>query len=226
MVRAILAGAKTQTRRCLTPQPELAIMDAETATTYRACQDIGLIPQQEHPRWRWRGVFQMPWPECLRNQSPFGVVGDRLWVRETFYCDDYRYPDAPIDEMSKTLEYRASHECRNWEAGCPCRPGDASGGSCWRPSIHMPRWASRITLEVTGVRVERLQDITDYDARAEGVELGKLVPGLVNGEPAQVAVFDPRFAFAFLWDSINGKRPGCSWEANPWVWCVEFRRSA
>ena len=225
MVRAILAGTKTQTRRVLTPQPELAIMDAELASALRACQDVGLIPKDEGtPRWRWRGCFAMPWPNGIRNASPYGVPGDRLWVRETFYCDDYRYPDAPIDEMSKMLEYRADHECRNWEAGCPCR--DEYGRSSWRPSIHMPRWASRITLEVTGVRVERLQDISGEDAIAEGITIPRCNCEVCS-HSSQMCTADQSAAileYRSLWDTINGKRPGCSWTDNPWVWVIEFVR--
>src|SRR5690606_32135130 len=88
----------------------------------------------------------------------------------------------------------------------------------WRPSIHMPRWASRIDLEVTGIRVERLQEITPGDAHAEGIE--------ADTRDCRVECL-PRMLvdrFADLWDKINGKREGASWEANPWVWVVEFRR--
>ena len=135
MIRAILEGRKTQTRRIVKPN-------------------------------------------CLSKLSPYGRTGDRLWVRETWGHN----PEGP------GYVYRSD--------------GDFDmkfHGDRWRPSIHMPRWASRITLEVTGVRVERLQDINEEDALAEGVE----------------------HAFRSLWESING--PG-SWDANPWVWVVEFRR--
>lgn len=86
----------------------------------------------------------------------------------------------------------------------------------WKPSIHMPRWASRITLEVTGVRIERLQDISEADARAEGIEQSERTGGWLPGNCAA-----PEWAFRELWESINGAG---SWNANPWVWVVEFRR--
>jgi hypothetical protein len=89
----------------------------------------------------------------------------------------------------------------------------------------MPRWASRITLEITDVRVQRVQEISEADATAEGVTLGEPMRGLVNGEPGDIRVYDPRMAFSFLWDSINAKR-GYGWAANPWVWCLTFRRLA
>jgi hypothetical protein len=129
---------------------------------------------------------------------PYGQAGDRLWVREAWKVDlNHRF-------------YRAD--------------GDPGGPVPWTPSIHMPRWASRITLEVTGVRVERPQDISEADAKAEGVH--RCLDGLWSGgawkhlrRPNCYA--DPCNAFCDLWASING--PG-SWDANPWVWVVEFRR--
>ena len=115
-----------------------------------------------------------------------------------------------------TVEYRADHDCRNWEAGCPCR--NENGRSDWHPSIHMPRWASRITLEITDVRVQRVQEIGGADVLAEGVDNGSSNPTMgVRWENMQ------RMAFEKLWDSINAKR-GFSWESNPRVCAVTFRR--
>ena len=94
------------------------------------------------------------------------------------------------------------------------------GGLLWRPSIHMPRWASRITLEVTGVRVERLQDISEADAYAEGIEQTDFIEEAEHQEPATGAP-PGRYAYRALWESINGPD---SWTANPWVWAVEFKR--
>ena len=130
---------------------------------------------------RWRGgVLDTPLniaPYQLRQLCPHGAIGDRLWVRETWASDD-----------STTAYYRADGETYN--AGLP-----------WRPSIFMPRWASRLTLEITDVRVERVQDISRKDAKDEGV--------LLN--------------FHLLWDAINAER-GYSWDSNPWVWAISFQR--
>ena len=122
---------------------------------------------------------------------PYGQPGDRLWVRET-----WRIPNGAPRGW---VDYRAD---------------DAREGFRWRPSIYMPRWASRITLEITDIRVERLQDISEEDAQAEGVKLHtEYIPMKVG--------FNHRQAFGGLWESING--PG-SWDANPWVWAIEFKR--
>jgi len=203
MVRAILAGTKTQTRRVVRGL-------ATDATNVRMCSHY--IKCDARP---------VSGRVSDRILCPYGTVGDRLWVRETFYCDHFRYPDAPIDEMSKLLEYRADHECRNWEAGCPCR--DEYGRSSWRSSRFMPRWASRITLEVTGVRVERVQCISPEDAAAEGTP-GVIGPLRVNSGPPAESFLSATYGFMQLWNAINGKRAGAAWADNPWVWVVSFRR--
>jgi hypothetical protein len=166
MVRALLGGSKTQTRRVVKPQPD---------------------------RGEW------PWPDmsdaersAWTTSCPYGQPGDRLWVRETHM------------DLGACYLYRADAAAEQERAiVAPRQP--------WRPAIHMPRAASRITLEITGVRVERLQDISEADAVAEGVRNSLHMPG-------------GRFAnenFAHLWWAINGDG---SWEANPWVWVVEFKR--
>lgn len=197
MVTAIRAGRKTMTRRVVKPQPP--------ASHERHCWFHA-------PVYGWTSEPE-PAADWFKARCPYGVPGDRLWVRETFYVDDYRYPDpsVPPAEFLAAIEYRASHDCANWEAGCPCSDG------VWRPSIHMPRWASRITLEITEVRVERLQEITPVDARAEGVECP-------DDQREHNYWGGHLIAFHSLWDSINGERPGCAWKANPWVWVVTFRR--
>ncbi|EKN5943468.1 hypothetical protein DVP82_21265 [Yersinia enterocolitica] len=129
---------------------------------------------------------------------PLGKPGDQLWVREAFaagLCTE------------STLAYRATHKTEDLEEGW----GETIK---WTPSIHMPRWASRINLLITGVRVERLQDISDADARAEGCAYGR-----GNGE-IDLAV-RPENHFPTLWASIYGAE---SWQANPWVWVIEFER--
>lgn len=221
MVRAILAGTKTQTRRLMRDQP---------------CCDSGIRVERYNPGVVDRFGNLHPGPEIFGaycgngcdwgTVSPFGKAGDRLWVRETWYDDDgLREPD---DHSTDLIEYRADHDCHSWETCCPCR--DDNGRSTWRPSIHMPRWASRITLEVTGVRVERLQDITEEDARAEGFPLGWVptritVTGLDGKKTTSIGTsidLTARGGFCHAWDAINGKR--ATWESNPWVWVVSFRR--
>jgi len=145
-------------------------------------------------------------------QCSFGKPGDRLWVRETWA----RYQNDPDIEGLKDyfpVIYKASYE----------DPDDFEGP--WKPSIHMPRAASRLTLEITEVRVERLQDISTEDSIAEGLiklpASGRYV--LQKGEQyAGLASNDPREVFARLWDSINAKKH--PWDSNPWVWVISFRR--
>ncbi|MGM7756370.1 morphogenetic protein [Yersinia enterocolitica] len=127
---------------------------------------------------------------------PLGKSGDQLWVRETWA----RYN---IDQTSHDMAYRAT------------TPADWPKEGLWRPSIHMPRWASRIDLLITGVRVERLQDISEQDARAEGVKAWR--------GPAEELV-GGKLAFFELWDSIYGQKEGENWQANPWVWVINFER--
>lgn len=130
---------------------------------------------------------------------PLGKPGDQLWVREAFaagLCTE------------STLAYRATHKTEDLEEGW----GETIK---WTPSIHMPRWASRINLLITGVRVERLNDISEQDARAEGVKAWRgLAEELVGG----------KLAFFELWDSIYGQKEGENWQANPWVWVINFER--
>lgn len=197
MIRALLEGRKTQTRRFAGAQLVLAgnrVFDPETP-------------------------HHVP---LMLDRSRYGKAGGRLWVRETWYDD---MPDEPAGELAdgRRILFRADHDCASFEAGCPCNPDGDGKRSAWRPSIFMPRWASRFTLEVVDVRVERLHAITDEDARAEGVTLGEPMKATINGEPGTARIFDPRKAFAVLWDQINGDG---AWEKNPYVWRVEFRRVA
>lgn len=207
MVRRIDDGSKTQTRRPVN-LPEL-----RRSTTsghdwqWRGQAPIRSIAQQRRSPQCWQDVRDA----YLLGLCPYGVPGDRLWVKETFYCDDYRYPTIPEAERDdgawreSMLYFRADVPSGRFsDAGYWAEPGGK-----WRPSIHMPRWASRITLEVTSVRVERLHEITDEDAQAEGA------PGPYTD------LFTPRLRFERLWESINGIE---SWEANPWVWVVGFKR--
>jgi hypothetical protein len=139
-------------------------------------------------------------------RCPHGQPGDRLWVRETFAIVP-RTAYAASEGVQQTLRRDDDHDAAIYRAGWE----RSNGGLRWRPSIHMPRWASRITLEVTGVRVERLQDISEADARSEGISRADC--------PDWHATTDYRA----LWESIHG--PG-SWAANPRVWVAEFRRAS
>ncbi|MEX5769099.1 hypothetical protein AB4Y55_25470 [Serratia nematodiphila] len=205
MVRAIIDGRKTQTRRALNwkrqPYTEMAERD-----------DGSLWPWAEDGE---RGGDI--WFSC-----PFGEVGDRLWVRETFAILGNE-DGCPIDWDGNLIKGDEKHADRIYKASCWQEPGnyglwsipdrDTQYEGAWRPSIHMPHWASRITLEITAVRVERLNDISEEDARAEGVA------------PSQHIITPPealyRVGFLKLWESIYGEE---SWRANPWVWVIEFRR--
>ena len=192
MIRAILEGRKTQTRRVIKDTGFYAIdghHGAETAKRERA---------------------------ALATRCPYGQPGDRLWVREAFQ---------PL--FADGVE---NHWETDWKTGkgyaisYPATDGiheyldaDDNLTDACKPSIHMPRWASRILLEITAVRVERLQDISEADAQAEGApfELGEL-ERLILGAKAK-----HRSGFVRLWQSINGEQ---SWHENPWVWVVEFKR--
>ena len=192
MVRAILEGRKTQTRR---------IVNLD-----RAYHDCG---RHEIMEWRnqngfWFGLYE--WNTVASLQCPYGNVGERLWVRETWAVVPKVSDDGPKHKA------KGDGTGATWRADWNGNPS----GFPWKPSIHMPRWASRITLEVTGVRVERLNDISEADAQAEGCD-GNYQIGYI---PAyQAGPFS--YHFAQLWESING--PG-SWSLNPWVWVVEFKR--
>lgn len=174
MVRALLAGTKTQTRR---PLKQVQIRSEA-------------MPEPE-----WRSVHTL---------CPYGQPGGRLWVREAWRSGRLTDRFAPREMTPHPVWYES-------DGPAP----DACNGKL-RPGMFMPRWASRITLEVTGVRVERLQDISVADAMAEGVvETNANLRGL---EPCM----EWRYAYEDLWNQING--PG-AWAANPWVWVVEFRRA-
>lgn len=185
MVRAILEGRKTQTRRACKPQPDAGCIG-----------NIG--PGIPFIRGERRDI-----------RCPYGQAGDWLWVRETFgYLRQFYECDA---DASGSVIYRADGEPK----GCH--------GTAWRPSIHMPRWASRIHLEVIDIRVERLNDISEADARAEGAMYhdGQGIGHSGWRHDYKDVHADARSSFARLWQEING--PG-SWAANPWVWVVEFKR--
>lgn len=195
MVRAILEGRKTQTRRVVKRQ----YVNVDKLDSYTE--------------------------EMQLRHCPYGVPGDRLWVRETYLYDDCRYDRGPMPKTAPAgwqdaFYYRADGECCQQIPECACCELD--GKTPWRPSIFMPRWASRITLEITDVRVQRLQDISEDDAQAEGAEHGNLAGVDVDIDGA---VWNGAYRRGFhrLWDHINAKR-GFGWDKNPWVWALTFKR--
>lgn len=184
MVRAILSGQKTVTRRLL---------------------------KMPHGFWETSATGELvPIPV----NCPYGKPGDRLWVRETWYCDHFEVMRGPYlkpDDLDigeaiddGTLVY-AADGLTPYEADQPV----------WKPSIHMPRWVSRILLEITHVHVERLQDISNEQAIAEGVKSAEQDIDPDGND------YSPYELFGGLWTMINGMD---SWNANPWVWVVEFKR--
>ncbi|MBJ9142245.1 ASCH domain-containing protein [Citrobacter koseri] len=192
MVRAILEGRKTQTRRPV---------NSSTA-------DL-LDLQKQYPHKKYNIV------------CPLGQPGDCLWVRETF--------QGPLVSEELFEEYRAYPEKFETPQYCEyAADGGARPEYCdlddnlrhgWRPSIHMPRWASRILLEITDVRVERLNDISQEDAQAEGMDLTGWRPTYSDPDSGG-EVWTPYDNFAQLWESIYGDE---NWRSNPWVWVIEFK---
>lgn len=196
MVRAILDGRKTQTRRPV----KFPVHDKNLGCELAGNELAGELSAGNY------------------LNSAFGKPGDRIWVREAFrvHC---RATDVA------TLVYKAS-ERNSWTEQTHRVPvavcNKPATPEKWTPSLHMPRWASRILLEITDVRVERLNAISEEDARAEGIIDG----GCLNcGEPEPCGCANPEpdatDAFAYLWQSIYGQE---SWNANPWVWVISFKR--
>jgi len=212
MVRAILDGRKTQTRRIMKPQPTPCTLQKGghwwPSNVFKTM--LHIEEELQNGKGGWGGL--------VGDACPFGDVGDRIWVREAWA----RYN---IDQDSHDMAYRATP------------PEDWPKEGRWRPSIHMPRWVSRITLEITGVRVERLNNISHEDAEREGIHTEVWDQTVVaknyaaedeffqfwsEGMPHYVEMNELfRASFRSLWQSIYGAE---SWQANPWVWVIEFKR--
>jgi hypothetical protein len=202
MVRAILAGRKTQTRRVVTPQTSTGLPRKlwPGLDWSRAFPDSGYWARGDC--WYWHVPRPTITDEPVERVYPLYQPGDTLWVRETWAVSpNFEHQDpVPVD-------YRATFT------------GDVSDLGRWRSPRFMPRWASRLTLRVTGVRAERLQDITWPDIRAEGVDCPEHDgPGCLCCSECPSL----RQAFAALWDRINARR--APWSSNPHVWVVEFER--
>jgi len=191
MVRALLNGSKTQTRR-IVKQKLMQLGDGD----WHSFDHKGL-----NYRVNARHTTVGAWANLLQF-CPYGQPGDQLWVREAWRT----VAEAdPLPPRLMTAAYRI------WfEADSPHQPGYGK----YRPSMFMPRWASRIQMEIVSVRVERLQDISEADALAEGITYAQL-PGNQQDDAKAITWYRG------LWETINGTG---SWEANPWVWCINFRR--
>lgn len=195
MVRAILDGQKTQTRRIMKPQPA----DDIARGTFPNKDAIGWISSLKHKFGSTTAHF-----------CPYGNPGDRIWVRETWTVAGAGAPELTLYRASYPEHVPAHYE--NVPAPENIR---------WKPSIHMPRWASRILLEISDVRVERLNAISENDAQAEGVAQLRggfwkhYQPGWTQHQ------LSARGSFVTLWKSIYGDE---SWHSNPWVWVIEFKR--
>ena len=208
MVRAILDGRKTQTRRLLRlPPPADTVKVVRSPSSGRwfsesAPWTLGdMFPGADRPEQKviWRGAHGV--------RCPYGQPGDRLWVRETW---------GRSTDLVRVYVYAADQHVSRFDIL----------GERWTPSIHMPRAASRLSLEVTSVRVERLQNISEEDALAEGIrEDGEPWASEYGWGVADRRVWAANTArqrFEYAWDRINGDR--ATWDSNPWVWCVGFKR--
>ena len=193
MIRALLEGRKTQTRRIIKPQPQ-------------PNDGKGLHPVRPYhtPQGKWTWVLAATGhgDGTSGEYCPYGQAGDLLWVRES-------YAPKRVDGSPHVPLYRADHPTDDRVPGQYGRP--------WKPSIHMPRYASRLSLEITDVRVQRLQDISEEDAIAEGIQVDECGHTVHEGD--DIAWGSAKGAFAELWESIHGDG---SWAANPWVWVLAF----
>jgi len=205
MVRATLASTKSQTRRVMKQQPEYPIVIAGDPHTMR---------------YQPEGREALTLASLLRH-CPYGLVGDRLYVRETWAIASKA---TDLVKVYYAASEKQSHS--EFHEYLPVALADGLNPTWpkYRPSLHMPRWASRITLEITGVRVERLQGISDTDIEAQGIDMAALAEaqerydviakdGNASGRPTL------RSAWRDLWESTGG-----DWDANPWLWAISFRR--
>lgn len=209
MVRAILDGRKTQTRRKMKVQPypdSIVTVEHYHQTVIDRHGDMQPGPE----------IFGAHWDDGEYGlRFPYGAPGDQLWVRETWCqgADDGR--QVPL-RMATLYRADGEHVTLSDGDGFTQTNRDGSEKSPWRPSIHMPRWASRITLRITGVRVERLQDISEDDARAEGCPYPPEWAGRFMDRDETAKTW-----FKSIWNQINGPD---AWDDNPWVWVIAFER--
>ncbi|HCI7025576.1 TPA: hypothetical protein NPQ74_001868 [Klebsiella pneumoniae] len=241
MVRALLDGRKTQTRRIMKVQPseDFTPMNMALETDYKAhWYTPGVVDKDGYLQPASKKVFGVS-NENEGYSCPFGAVGDRIWVRETFQGPLFDY-DLMDSYCKDPTPFEKPEFCVYKADGVPAPEfydADDELHCCWRPSIHMPRWASRILLEITSVRVERLNAISEEDAQREGVHTEVWDQTVVARNYAARDEFFQfwsedmphyvemnqlyRSSFRSLWESIYGAE---NWLANPWVWVVEFKR--
>lgn len=210
MVRANHEGRKRMTRRVVTPQPEFCF----------GCWYPG--------RGHKKALHYADQTDFCRGMpkefSPYGQPGDRLWVRETHRAD-IKHVNGKVQGL---MAYKADGECRHVDfTDVAPLPHITESKQFWRPSIHMPRWACRDVYTVTKVRIERLRDITEEDAKAEGVEF---VPNDFGGyfyrdyqaEENPFSLLDAKSSFMSLCDALYKKKTVRMWRDNPWVWVIEY----
>jgi hypothetical protein len=211
MVRAILDGRKSQTRRVIKGAPHEERQLEAVMVRDEACfiERAHVGTPQETCHYRYGGEGEQPAIAC-----PYGAPGDKLWVRETWGLNHYEYERAPIPKVrppdleDQYLAYQATED-----------DSEVRNELRWRPSIHMPRWMSRLTLEIAEVRAERLLACSENDAKAEGLEW--TTPGMWSvATHLPIIGDDPRRVYFELWDHINGAGSAA---ADPWVWAVSFR---
>ncbi|MFS2103612.1 hypothetical protein [Ralstonia sp. Ralssp135] len=232
MVRSILDGRKTQTRRLF----KTHAFDAKKVNSLDLIHvvwgaEAGFISCKQPVDTAWAG-FNFGGSSGGYFPCPYGQPGDRLWVRETARCA-FKSEQPPDNRGCIGVEYQAGGSMMrdyaldrpNEFPWFPNRSHNVDGSMRWAPAIHVPRWASRILLEITDVRIERLNDCSSEDAIAEGISPYKHGWERRHPDPNDTshsgATADPQLAYKGLWESINGTG---SWDANPWVWVVEFRR--
>ena len=215
MVRALLDGRKTQTRRIV----------KGTDGAVKFCKEWDINGEEIFVVLGEKDRTGMN-PVLGAISCPFGAVGDRIWVRETFQGPLFDY-DLMDSYCKDPTPFEKPEFCVYKADGVPAPEfydADDELHCCWRPSIHMPRWASRILLEITDVRVERLNAISEEDAEAEGIDMEALYDSQdcydciadhnITGRPTVTG------AFKYLWESIYGEE---GWKSNPWVWVIEFK---
>lgn len=201
MVRALLDGSKTQTRRVVKSKFEIDYLPLDL----------------DGPIWPHHSTYS----DAFEDQPmlcPYGQPGDRLWVREAHYLTDDGHSEFAVYAADDDATQKHLQRLDGLNADFPADVKAAH--KRLRPSIHMPRWASRITLEIVKVRVERLQDISDLDAKAEGSP--DYQEGIDEPAPGEGYEWSFRKSYRRLWETINGAG---TWEANPWVWVIEFKKA-
>lgn len=247
VVRAILEGRKTMTRRAINPQPPEGTIGMYVEETI----DFSAKTEWWYTEYLNNG---RRWTDGGLTKCPYGTIGDRLWVKEAWCREVDPITSLPLDGAALYAATEDRHVIMDDGDGFAVINKDGTERSAWRSPIFMPRWASRITLEITNIRVERLQSIGEEDARAEGIE-HLFTPEQVRERPElaeasnswrnymwhgdygshgrgnafsdtwphQFSSYNSAVgSFSSLWHKLNSKR--YPWESNPWVWVIEFRR--